>query len=219
MKYYPAYLNIADRSCVVVGGGGVATRKTKTLIECGAAITVISPELTRELSDLARVKKINWENKPYSSSDLKGAFLVIGATNDKDLNRRIHGDAKNSGALCNIADQPELCDFILPSLVKRGDLVIAVSTTGKSPAYAKKLKERLESCLGEEQALFLTLMGVIREKILTDRKASHINNTLFKKLVDAGLVEMIRDNDQKAINETLSDILGAAYDYQSLMDL
>ncbi len=217
MKYYPAYLDVSRRNCIVVGGGCVAARKVETLLECGAAVTVISPELTERLSELFKKKRISWKNRPFAASDLTGAFLVIGATNDKNLNRQIHADAKKSGALCNIADHPELCDFILPSLVKKGDLVIAVSTTGKSPAYAKKLKKCLESRLGEEHALFLKLMGAIREKFLRDRQTSHLNKPVFKKLVDAGLVEMIRDNDEKAINETLNKILGTGYDYKSLI--
>jgi precorrin-2 dehydrogenase / sirohydrochlorin ferrochelatase len=218
MKYYPAYLDISKRTCIVVGGGNVAHRKVKTLLECGASVTVISPELTDGLSELARQKKILWKNRPYENSDLAGAFLAIGATSDQNINGHIKADAKRTGALCNIADQPALCDFILPSLVKRGDLVIAVSTTGKSPAYAKELKKQMESCLGEEHALFLELMGAIRKKRLTENKPSQLNKSVFKKLVDAGLVEMIRDNHRKTIDETLADILGPGYDYKSLMD-
>ncbi|MFO7964407.1 MAG: bifunctional precorrin-2 dehydrogenase/sirohydrochlorin ferrochelatase [Desulfobacterales bacterium] len=217
MRYYPIFLDISGRCCTVIGGGDVAARKAKTLIECGASVTVVSPEITESLHALADQKKITWKNRTCEARDVTGAFLVFGATNDNALNRRIQADAKEAGALCNIVDQPELCDFILPSLVERGDLVIAVSTTGKSPAYARKLKKYLEKRLGDEHRLFLELMGAIRKKLLNENRASHHNKPLFEKLVDAGLIEMIKNRDDHAINETLGKILGPGYDYDSLM--
>ncbi len=148
MRYYPVYLDINGRKCVVVGGGAVGARKVNTLLACGARVTVISPEATAELNDLAEQGGISLIRRPYQSSDLDGAFMVIGATDDEAINHRVHADAEARNLLCNIVDQPRVCNFILPSIVQRGDLVIAVSTSGRSPAFAKKLRKELKSSSG-----------------------------------------------------------------------
>ena len=164
MRYYPIFLDIQKRNCLVVGGGAVATRKAVTLLDCGAQVIVVSPEVTEKLQRLADDGLLTRHNKTYETGDLEDMFFVIGATNDAVLNRKIFHDAERLGKLCNIADQPDICNFILPSIINRGDLTIAVSTSGKSPAFAKKLRKDLEKQFGEEYAEFLTLMGVIREK-------------------------------------------------------
>ena len=187
MKYYPVNLDIKKRKCLVVGGGQVGTRKVMTLLECGASVTVISPELTKTLKDLSDNGAIEWISRPYSTPDLIDAFLVIGATDDTALHRRIHEDAQTYEKLCNIADQPESCNFILPSVVNRGDLVMTVSTSGKSPAYAKKLRQSLESSFGEEHRIFLRLMGAVRKRILEQNNNTEDHSPIFEKLVNAGL--------------------------------
>jgi len=122
----------------VVGGGSVGTRKVMSLLDCGSMITVVSPVATEQLIDLAHHKSITLKERHYQTSDLTGVFLVIGATDNEKLNWRIHADAERLGKLCNIADRPEVCNFILPSVVNRGDMIIAISTSGASPAFAKK---------------------------------------------------------------------------------
>ena len=144
MRYYPVQLDVQNRNCLVVGGGGVATRKVQTLLKCGARVTVVSPDTGSELEELARNNVIVLKKRGYRRSDVSHMFLVIGATDDKDLNRQIFNDAEALGRLCNIADLPEACNFILPSVVHQGDLVIAISTSGKSPAFAKHLRKDLE---------------------------------------------------------------------------
>ena len=144
MRYYPVYLDIRDRNCLVVGGGSVGTRKVKTLLDCGGRVTVISLEVSAALDTLARSGRVELKERAYSQSDLEDVFLVIGATDDQDLNRRISSDAARQNLLCNIADRPEICNFILPSIVSRGDLTISISTAGQSPAMAKTLRKSLE---------------------------------------------------------------------------
>ena len=217
MKYYPLNLDIRNRKCLVVGGGAVGTRKVLTLLACGAMVTVISPELTDILRDLFQKGKLEWISRPYSASDLMDAFLVIGATHDTSLNNQIHLDAEKHQKLCNIADQPESCNFILPSIVNRGDLVITISTSGKSPAYAKKLRQTLESSFGEENIIFLRLMGTVRKRILGKGLGMEDHNLIFNKLINSGLLELIRKNDESAINETLLEILGNGYDFKTLI--
>ena len=157
MRYYPVNLDIRNRNCLVVGGGAVATRKVMTLLKCGAIVTVVSPVVGDELDNLARNGAIRLKARNYRRTDVNHMFLVIGATDDRDLNRQIFKDAEARETLCNIADQPETCNFILPSVVHQGDLVIAISTSGKSPAYAKKLRKDLERTFGKEHADFLKL--------------------------------------------------------------
>ncbi|MFC1830382.1 bifunctional precorrin-2 dehydrogenase/sirohydrochlorin ferrochelatase [Thermodesulfobacteriota bacterium] len=192
MRYYPINLDIQNRKCLVVGGGVVGTRKVITLIDCGAAVTVVSPEVTPKLQDLSNNGTVSLEQRAFRPSDLDGAFLVIGATDDEVLNRTIHSEAENRGILCNIADRPEVCNFILPSIVNRGDLMISISTSGKSPAFAKKLRKDLEAEFGEEYAEFLQLMGTIREKLLAEKHEPEVHKHLFESLINRGLVDMVK---------------------------
>ena len=213
MKYYPVNLDIRHRSCLVVGGGAVGTRKVKTLLDCGAAVTVVSPEVTNPLSVLAGENRISLKQRPYQASDLDGVFLVIGATDNKALNHAIHDDARKQGKLCNIADQPDLCNFILPSIIERGDLIIAISTSGKSPAFARRLRKQLEAQFGPEYAGFLKLMGAVRNILLERTRAPEAHRRVFESLIDQGLLECIRDDDKARIDTMLISVLGPGYGY------
>ena len=217
MRYYPVNLDIKNRKCLVVGGGSVGTRKVITLLDCGAIVTVISPDAAEKLLELAGNGSIRWEKRSYLASDLDGMFLVIGATDDEELNRQISADAEQLNMLCNIADRPEVCNFILPAIVNRGDLVISISTSGKSPAFAKKLRKQLEKQFGVEYAEFLRLMGAIREKLLSEKHEPEAHKHLFEQLIKSDLVEMIKNNRKEDINSLLFDILGHGYEFESLM--
>ncbi len=216
MKYYPAFLDVNGRYCLVVGGGAVGTRKVRTLLECGARVTVISAEFSPELVKLAAADRVTLKSDPYRSRDLEGMFLVIGATDDEALNRRVSRDAARRNMLCNIADRPEACSFILPAIVKRGDLVIAVSTSGKSPAFAKHLRQRLETEFGPEYARFLELMGAVRKKLLAADHAPEAHKPLFEALIARGLVDLIRQGDEKKIDALLGEILGPQFSLDTL---
>jgi precorrin-2 dehydrogenase/sirohydrochlorin ferrochelatase len=144
-------------------------------------------------------------------------FLVIGATNDEKLNRQISGDADRLNTLCNIADRPEVCNFILPSIVHRDDLVITISTSGKSPALAKKLRKSLENQFGEEYGTLLRLMGAIRKKLLRQAHEPEAHKPLFEQLLNSDLIGMIQENKTDDINALLFDILGEGYRFEELM--
>ena len=217
MKYYPVHLDINNRNCLVVGGGGVGTRKVRTLLACGARVTVVSLEASRQLNDLATSGEIKLEERSYQSNDLSGMFLVIGATNDEELNRQISGDADRLNTLCNIADRPEVCNFILPSIVHRDDLVITISTSGKSPALAKKLRKALENQFGEEYGTLLQLMGAIRKKLLRQAHEPEAHKPLFEQLLNSDLIGMIQENRTDDINALLFDILGEGFKFEELM--
>ena len=217
MKYYPVHLDINNRNCLVVGGGGVGTRKVKTLLDCGARVTVVSPEVSQQLRELAASGDIILEERSYQSEDLNAVFLVIGATDDEKLNQQISSDADRFNTLCNIADRPEVCNFILPSIVHRDDLVITISTSGKSPALAKKLRQALENQFGEEYGTLLHLLGAIRKKLLQQAHEPEAHKPLFEQLINSDLSVMIQAGKTEEIDALLLDILGKGYDYKELM--
>jgi len=218
MRYYPVCLDIRNRHCLVVGGGQVGTRKVRTLVQCGARVTVVSPEVTAELNQLARQGKIQIRLRDYLTADLDTAFLVIGATDDQEQNRRIHQDAEAAQRLCNIADQPELCNFVLPAVITQGDLMVAISTSGRSPAFAKYLRRRLQRQFGPEYGQFLELMGAVRRRLLATEHAPEAHKPLFEELIHNNLLELIKANDQSGINALLKEVLGPGYIYEELME-
>lgn len=163
--YYPVSLNIRGRKCVVVGGGEVALRKVKALLEHGAMVTVISPELGPELVQLARHGEITALNREYRAGDLKDSFLAIAATDDSDTNCQIVREAEDRAVLVNVVDDAENSDFIVPSCLRRGDVTIAVATAGRSPALARKIRTRMEEKFGEEYAALALLLDEVRTEL------------------------------------------------------
>jgi precorrin-2 dehydrogenase/sirohydrochlorin ferrochelatase len=217
MKYYPVNLDIRGKNCLVVGGGEVGTRKVKTLLACEATVTVVSPCATEYLNQLAHQGMIRLKNRSYRSSDLQDIFLVIGATDDEELNFRISQDAKKRNMLCNIADRPEASNVILPAVVQQGDMVIAISTSGQSPAYAKTLRKEMEQHYGQEHAVFLNLMGSIRKKLLSYAHKPEVHKPIFKKLIESDILDLIRKQDYESINLILHEILGDGYRFDELI--
>jgi precorrin-2 dehydrogenase/sirohydrochlorin ferrochelatase len=218
MHYYPVCLDLKNRPCLVVGGGQVGTRKVLTLLQCGAQVTVVSLEVTAELAQLAQQGQIRIKLRDYRTTDLDSAFLVIGATDDQEQNRRVHQDAEAAQRLCNIADQPELCNFVLPAVICQGDLIIAISTSGRSPAFAKYLKQRLQREFGPEYSQFLNLMGAIRSRLLVAEHAPEAHKPLFENLIQNNLLELIKADDRSGINALLKKVLGPGYLYEELME-
>lgn len=217
MKYYPVNLDIRNRKCLVVGGGAVGTRKVMTLLDCGAKVTVVSTDVAEKLQELSDSDIIKLEKRPFQISDLDEMFLVIGATDNQEINKEIHSEAERLGILCNIADRPEDCNFILPAIVNRGDLIIAISTSGKSPAFAKKMRKDLEKKFGTEYAEFLKLMGEIRNKLLSEDHEPEAHKHLFEQLIKRDLVKMIKERQTENIDSLLFEILGEGYIFDELM--
>ena len=165
MRLYPLFLKVDGCRCVVVGGGAVAERKVVSLTQCGAHVVVVSPELTPELEAQAREGRIELVQRTFEPADLEGALLTIAATDDRAVNEAVAKAADSYGVLINVVDVPELCNFYVPASFTRGDLQIAISTTGASPVLAKRLREELESQFGPEYSPFLKLCKRLRREL------------------------------------------------------
>lgn len=190
--YYPIFLNLKHKLCVVVGGGGVAERKVKSLLACSAKVLVVSPDLDQELQELHQKGLIQYRQGSFSSEDFLGAFLVIGATDSRQTNSEITKQARKQGILVNIVDSPDECDFIVPATVERGELVISISTGGKSPALARKIRQELEEKYGEEYAEFLDIMGELREVIKKKIPDQPQRERVFQSLIESDIIQLIK---------------------------
>lgn len=217
MKYYPLFLDLRDKRCLVVGGGGVGMRKAAGLVECGARVTVIEPSPSKRLQSMTRDGDLELSARPYEEAALEGVLLVFAATGDAALNRRIARDARRRGLLCNIVDRPARGNFILPAVMRRGDLTVAVSTSGHSPAMAKRLRQRFEEQFGDEYAEFLRLLGAVRQRLLEQGHDPELHKSLFEQLIDSELLALIRDRRFDAVDRLLGRVLGADYSYEALM--
>jgi precorrin-2 dehydrogenase/sirohydrochlorin ferrochelatase len=212
VRTYPIQLDVRERPCLVVGGGRVAERKVRGLLAAGAAVTVVSPEATSALAQLASAANIVWIPRGYRSADLDGMRLVIAATDQPAVNRQIAEDAHVRGVLCNVIDQPAAGDFTLPSVIRRGDLVLTVSTSGQSPALARHLRKALEGRFGNEYEVFLRIMGAVRQRLLREEEDPEARREMFARLVAAEIPEAIRDGRRDLVRQRLQSILGPAYD-------
>jgi len=217
MRYYPIYLDLRDRDCLVVGGGGVATRKVETLLQAGARVVVVSRQTSPQLAALAEVRQIRLARRDFHSDDLQGMFLVFGATNDPALNRRIGDEARRRGILCNIVDQPARGQFIVPAVVSRGDLLISISTAGQSPALAKRIRAQVEARYGEEYALLLELLGAVRRKLLAQGHDPEGHKALLARLLEDDLAARIKAGEIRQIDRVLMETLGAEFRWEVLM--
>lgn len=218
MTYYPLFLDIRDKDCLVVGGGPVGVRKALALEKSGAKVKIISDGFSIRTDELNKTR-ICFVTKKYEKDDLKGMLLVFAATNNADLNQQIKEDALKFNILCNVADAPDNSDFLVPSTVKRGKLILAVSTSGSSPALAKKIRQDLEGQFGPEYSIMLDLMGNIRKKILSSGHNPDGHKAIFYTLIDKGLVELIKSGDEKKIDAVLHEVLGKEFIYQDLVSL
>jgi siroheme synthase-like protein len=185
-EFYPLFLRIKGRRCVVVGGGEVALRKVGALLEHGASVEVISPDPSSELNKLAEGGGLKLLRRGYQAGDLEGVLIAVAATDDKDINRRVVKEAKEKAVLVNIADDLENSDFILPSYLRRGDMTIAVSSGGVSPALARKIRSRLEEDFGGDYASLVRLVGEVRAEL--KRRKIKISGDDWQQALDLDLI-------------------------------
>ena len=165
MRYYPVFLDIAGKPVIVVGGGNIALQKVEGLIAAGAEVTLVSPDLLPGLQEMVESGQITHINREYEPGDLEGYKLAFVATDDRSTNATITNEGRERGIWVNAVDDPPNCDFIMPGVIRQGDLVVAVSTSGGSPAMARKVREDLEQFLGQEDALLLDLAAEVRHEL------------------------------------------------------
>jgi precorrin-2 dehydrogenase/sirohydrochlorin ferrochelatase len=162
---FPIFLKLEHRPCLVVGGGPVGEAKVQGLVAAGADVRVVAPQATDAVASWARSGKIAWKQRAFEKGDLEGIFLVVVATSNRELNERIFQEARRRSILCNVVDDPPHCDFYYPAVVRRGDLQIAVSTNGHSPALAQRLKRELEDQFGPEYEAWIKQLGRARMEL------------------------------------------------------
>jgi len=208
MSFYPVCLDLGDKHCVVVGGGRVAERKVLGLLSCSARVTVISPELTGELRRCYNDGAIGWLDREYQPGDLKQAFLVIAATNDEATQKQVFEEAAADNLLLNVADVPQRCNFILPATVRQGDLVMAISTAGKSPALARKLRLELEKRYGVEYRILVEILGAVRPQILSSGLEQSENEKIFNQLLHDNIADWVRRQDWTSLENHFAKVLG-----------
>ncbi|OIP64388.1 MAG: siroheme synthase [Nitrospirae bacterium CG08_land_8_20_14_0_20_52_24] len=190
--YYPIFLNLQGERTLIIGGGRVAERKARSLLKSHAHVTVISPELTSGLRRLAQAGRIIHKERKFLSSDLNGIRLIICATNDTAVNRKAAVQAERKGILYNVVDVPELCNFIVPSMVRRGDLTVAVSTGGGSPALSKKVRQEIETLIGPEYKTFLKLLREARPKIQREIPEKSRRTRAYREVIESETLSLIR---------------------------
>jgi len=204
--YYPVFLNLQDRRCLVAGGGRVALRKANTLLEYGAEVTVISPRLCAGLRKLSSDGRIKVINRAYRTGDLKGVHIAIVATSNRGINLAAAGEAKKRRVPVNVVDDPVLSDFIVPSIIRRGSLAIAVSTSGKSPALARKIRSRLEDEFGQEYASLVLVIEKARRQ--AKKQGLKISSTNWQEAIDLDfMIALIRKGRGEEAGKALLDRL------------
>lgn len=207
MKYYPIYLDLRDRPCLIVGGGQVAERKALSLLEAGANVTVISPSLTQKLQELSQSGKIIHLPKTFDDKDLTGALLVIAATDSREVNTSIGRLCKKRNILVNVVTPPDESSFIVPSVVERGDLLIAVSTSGLSPALSKKIRQELEERYGPEYEVFLGKMSMLRAWLMDEVKDDGIRREILQALADSDVISLLKEGKIHDADHRVAEIV------------
>lgn len=205
--FYPIFLQLKNKICVVVGGGDVAARKVTALLECGAVVRVVSPDLLPELAARAASNLIQVSRLPFNEESLTDAFIVIAATNNRLVNRQVAEYCRDRGILVNVVDAPDLCDFIVPATVRRGPLTLAVSTGGKLPAMARKIRIKLEEDFDEAYGELLTALGEARTQVLTEVTDSARRKRIFTTFAKEDLLSIIHKGGHAALEIRIQEII------------
>ncbi len=208
MSYlYPVYFKLDHKLCLVVGGGRVAERKIGSLLECGAMVRVVSPAVTPLIGQWNCQEKLELRQREYQPNDLDDAFLVFAATNQPKVNQRIVKDCQMKNLPINVVDDPENCNFTVPSVVRRGRLSIAVSTKGASPMLAAKIRRQLAEQFGPEYGEFLEILADLRQRILYEVEEIEERQEIFKKLIESDILELLRENKHGQVKERIDKCL------------
>lgn len=207
MKYYPAFLVLRDRPCLVVGGGDVAERKALSLLEAGADVTVVSPSLTHKLAGLAGATKLSYIQRSFEEHDLAGMFLVIAATDSEEVNSAVARACRKKHLLVNVAAPPDASTFIVPSVVERGDLAIAVSTSGDSPGLAKRIRRELEERYGREYEELLERLAALRKRLRADAGDEAVRREIMDAVLDSDVLYLLRNGARHEADQRIEEIV------------
>ena len=204
--FYMAALNLTGRRCLVVGAGTVGLEKIEGLLICDAEVIVVAPEADREVAELAQTGAVEWRRGPYTSDALEGCFLVVAATSNTDVNIAVYRDAEARAMLVNVVDVPPLCNFILPAIVRRGPIAIAISTSGASPALAKRMKTEIAELFGEEYAALALMLNEVRGWAKATLPTYQHRKAFFESIVNGepDPLELIRSGQEPAVKELIA---------------
>jgi len=205
--FYPAFIDLENRPVLVVGGGIIAQRKVETLLEAGALVTVVSPQITEQLDAYGQSNRISVRQRGFIPSDVDGVSLVISATDDPTTQTEVASIAASKNVLVNTVDKPELCSFIVPAILRRGDITIAISTSGKSPSLAAELRARLDRVLTEEFARTANVLGAVRQEVHRQFAGSDDRKRVFDSIIGSGIIEWIAGCDDAAALERVRQMI------------
>jgi precorrin-2 dehydrogenase / sirohydrochlorin ferrochelatase len=203
---YPAILLLDGRLAVVIGGGQIAERKVRTLRDAGAKVRLVADTITTVLRDLAESGELELVERRYAPGDLAGAVVAVAATDDEEVNRSVYADATEAGIPVNVVDNTALCTFIAPSIIRRGDLVVAISTGGAAPALAVRIRERLEQEFGDEYARFLELTAELREQVKVPGDQDERAKAWYR-VIDSDVMDLVRAGEIERARERATALL------------
>jgi uroporphyrin-III C-methyltransferase/precorrin-2 dehydrogenase/sirohydrochlorin ferrochelatase len=207
VTFYPVFLDLRGRRAVVIGGGAVAEQKVLALLSAGAHVTVVSPETTPRLAELAAAGGIDLRRRRYRTGDLAGAWLAIAGTDDRAANAQVWAEAEREGVLLNAMDDLDHCSFIAPAIHREGDITVAVSTSGKSPALAARLRQRVARLVGPAEARLCGLLGELRPELAARIPDAHARTALWYRIVDSDVIEFVRRGDLEGAGERIDDLV------------
>jgi precorrin-2 dehydrogenase/sirohydrochlorin ferrochelatase len=216
MAYYPVFLCLEGEPCVVIGGGEVAERKVESLLDAGARVAVVAPSLTPALAERLARGEISHRHRCYQDGDLEGARLAYAATDDEILHAELARAAAAAGVLLNVVDRPRWCSFIVPAVLRRGELAIAVSTGGGSPALAARVRDEVGRQLGPEYERALHVLARLRQHLQAQAVPSPERQRILRELVASELLECLRQPDAAAVDRLLAAHAGAQVSLASL---
>lgn len=194
-------MDLEGKKCVVIGGGEVAERKVASLLECGADVEVISQEFTPGLIKLATEGKLKIKNRAYGPGDLKGATLAIVATDNSAVNKEAYHEANENQIPVNVVDMPEFCSFIVPSIIRRGDLIISISTSGSCPALAKSIRKQLQQIFGEEYADYCEVLRKFRREVVDKYDEPEERRRALDRLIKSDAIDLVRARKVQELEE------------------
>lgn len=209
MTYYPIFLKVKNRKCLLVGAGAVGVRKLKSLLACDPAEVLVLDTAGQndDMTEISLDKRVKFEKRAFTPADLTDRFMTLACTSNTAVNKQISELCKENNILCNIADLPEGSNFIVPSVIRQGDLTLAVSTGGCSPAFTKKVRQELQDVFGPHYGAFINLMGKIRPLVLDLGKETSENTALFRQLVASPILDELEAGKMVKVEELLTEIL------------